>query len=126
MDAIAAAGAAVLAALRAAGVRAFDQVPPGAGLPYVTLTAVQELPDEDDPCLGGGCELYVTLNAWAAPDTVLSVSPTVRAVRAALRHLAVPGFEVVVQDALESRIERVPGDQYARAVMTLRLELAPA
>lgn len=126
-DPTAAVVAAWLAALKAAGLQAYDEVHPERPRePYFAPTSVQVIP-EDDECLAGS-EVFVEFSGWSR-DARLGgeVAMIGQAARQALAPgLTVAGFRVVVQELEGPIYTRDPESGYARARMTLRLEVEAA
>ena len=99
---------AMVTAMTAAGVTAYDQVPPGAAFPYVTVGDCQVLPDKAD-CIDGS-EVFPQVDVWSRTTGYPETKRIATQVLAALDDapLAVDGYHLVLFEFVELRFVRDP------------------
>lgn len=112
------------ARLKAAGLRAYDEVPENRVYPYFAVSHVQVIP-LDDEC-SSGSEIYLSFNGWGDVADLSSIAPSAALARAALTSpLAVEGHTVVLHDPPTALFTKDPATGHAQAAMMLRLETEP-
>jgi hypothetical protein len=99
---------AMVTAMTAAGVTVYDQVPPGAAFPYVTVGDCQVIPDKAD-CIDGA-EVFPQVDVWSRTTGYPETKRIASDVLAALddKPLAVDGYQLVVFEFVDVRYVRDP------------------
>lgn len=117
--------AAILAALRAADLRAYDEIPENRRYPYVAFGPLDEIPVGDD--CSDGSETFGQLDIWSKDLSHKETSDYAAKVRQVFKDdLIIPGHTVVDQ-VVESIAYLIdPAKQISHGIVRYRLDTEPA